>query len=518
MRSVVDGSGGTDAIALPEAETRYLRLALHEGPATRYGARRVRDRRTFAFGASPNAFFQALARDAPRGHYPRGISGEQPSWTIVGVDGGSETALLSEDGALEVARGGFSIEPFIVADSKVVTWADVDVRAFPRRRRPADARRSLAASAMGAARDDVRRGRSRTRRGSSRAMTVRNPTDRPLTLTLVTRGAAVPGQPARAVPECVGRREHDRDDRVGRRCLTVNGSRKVIALTPPDRAGAFPSRGRADRRDCWRRPSGPARKRAGWRRLRIRHALALPIARCRRVRRDSVGDRRSAGRVRRSLCPSAARPDAAAWLARRQERAVAAAWRDKLESRHDSRAAGRLIRSSTRCGLPLAHMLVTRDGPILRPGTRSYARSWIRDGAMMAEALLRTDHANVAADYLRWYAPHQFAQRQGSLLRRRRAAPIRSPRTTAPASSCFWRRACIATPNDRALLASMWPRLAAAARYLEELRQSERTDAEPDTGAARLLRSDAGVDQSRGLLGKADAFVLGRLLGAQGLR
>ena len=26
-------------------------------------------------------------------------------------------------------------------------------------------------------------------------------------------------------------------------------------------------------------------------------------------------------------------------------------------------------------------VLVTRDGPVLRPGTRSYARSWIRDGA-----------------------------------------------------------------------------------------------------------------------------------------
>ena len=37
----------------------------------------------------------------------------------------------------------------------------------------------------------------------------------------------------------------------------------------------------------------------------------------------------------------------------------------------------------------LAHMLMSRQGPILQPGTRSYNRSWIRDGAMMAEGLNR---------------------------------------------------------------------------------------------------------------------------------
>jgi hypothetical protein len=131
VRSVSGGNGGPDALALPEAETRYLRLALHEGPAKSYGLAEI-EIKELAFGASPNAFFQAVAKDSPRGDFPRGFSGEQPCWTVVGIDGGSETALLSEDGALEVARGGFTIEPFIVSDAKIVTWADVDARAFGR--------------------------------------------------------------------------------------------------------------------------------------------------------------------------------------------------------------------------------------------------------------------------------------------------------------------------------------------------------------------------------------------------
>ncbi len=56
----------------------------------------------------------------------------------------------------------------------------------------------------------------------------------------------------------------------------------------------------------------------------------------------------------------------------------------------------------------LAHMLMSRQGPALQPGTRSYNRSWIRDGAMMAEGLNRLGHADLSQDYLRWYAPYVF--------------------------------------------------------------------------------------------------------------
>ena len=55
-----------------------------------------------------------IAKDAPRGSYPRSFSGEQEYWTVVGVDGDREEGLLGEDGALEVGQGAFSIEPFLL--------------------------------------------------------------------------------------------------------------------------------------------------------------------------------------------------------------------------------------------------------------------------------------------------------------------------------------------------------------------------------------------------------------------
>src|SRR5690606_13533285 len=57
----------------------------------------------------------------------------------------------------------------------------------------------------------------------------------------------------------------------------------------------------------------------------------------------------------------------------------------------------------------LAHVLINRDGPAIQPGSRSYERSWIRDGAMTSEMLLRMGHAEVAKEFLAWYAPYQFA-------------------------------------------------------------------------------------------------------------
>src|SRR5262245_46027643 len=62
VRSVVGGRGGPDALYLPESETRFLRLALREGPARAYGLAEV-EVRDLAFGASPNEIGRASWRE-----------------------------------------------------------------------------------------------------------------------------------------------------------------------------------------------------------------------------------------------------------------------------------------------------------------------------------------------------------------------------------------------------------------------------------------------------------------------
>ncbi|MCX8018685.1 MAG: hypothetical protein N2690_12430, partial [Rhodocyclaceae bacterium] len=55
----------------------------------------------------------------------------------------------------------------------------------------------------------------------------------------------------------------------------------------------------------------------------------------------------------------------------------------------------------------LAHILINRKGPALQPGPRRYARSWIRDGAVMGAALNRFGLVEDALDFVAWYAGFQ---------------------------------------------------------------------------------------------------------------
>src|SRR4029453_6144313 len=55
----------------------------------------------------------------------------------------------------------------------------------------------------------------------------------------------------------------------------------------------------------------------------------------------------------------------------------------------------------------LASTLINRDGAAIRPGSRNYARSWIRDGAITSAALLQTGFTEEVRDFIQWYAGYQ---------------------------------------------------------------------------------------------------------------
>jgi len=124
----------------------------------------------------------------------------------------------------------------------------------------------------------------------------------------------------------------------------------------------------------------------------------------------------------------------------------------------------------------LAHILMSRDGPRLQPGTRSYARAWIRDGAMIDDALLRTGRADVARDFVTWYAPFQFASgKVPCCVDDRGSDPV--PENDSQGEFIHAVAELYRYTGDRALLASLWPHVEAAARYMDTLRASERTEA-----------------------------------------
>ncbi|MFH0909631.1 MAG: hypothetical protein V1929_12795 [bacterium] len=56
----------------------------------------------------------------------------------------------------------------------------------------------------------------------------------------------------------------------------------------------------------------------------------------------------------------------------------------------------------------IAYNLVTRDGPALQPGSRSYDKSWMRDGSIAANALLEAGLRDEAREFIEWFAGFQL--------------------------------------------------------------------------------------------------------------
>ncbi len=161
-------------------------------------------------------------------------------------------------------------------------------------------------------------------------------------------------------------------------------------------------------------------------------------------------------------------------FARRLETA-SRAWREKVgrvafDGPPAVQALARTLRSN------IAYALIERDGPALRPGTRSYARSWIRDGALIGEALLRTGHPDVARGYAEWFAGFQDADgRVPCCVDRRGADPV--PENDSYGELLYLIAEVWRFTGDRAFLERMLPHLERDVAAIDRLRQTQRTEA-----------------------------------------
>ena len=122
-REIGRAGGGRNDLALPDEEARFVRIAVPPGPVAPALAELVV--RPLGFAEDANAIFEAVAREAPRGDYPRGFSGEQVYWTVVGLDGAESEVLVSEDGGVELGVSAPALEPFLSVDGRFASWSDV---------------------------------------------------------------------------------------------------------------------------------------------------------------------------------------------------------------------------------------------------------------------------------------------------------------------------------------------------------------------------------------------------------
>jgi hypothetical protein len=123
--SVPSNNNDVSFIRLPEAEAKYVRIDLLKANYEKgFGIAEIKFL-DIKSSLTLNDFLIYSTKNSPAGNYPRYFSEQASYWTITGVNNDMKEALLNEDGMVEVDKALFSIEPMIKTGGKLYNWSNV---------------------------------------------------------------------------------------------------------------------------------------------------------------------------------------------------------------------------------------------------------------------------------------------------------------------------------------------------------------------------------------------------------
>jgi hypothetical protein len=123
--SVQSNKGDVSFIRLPEAEAKFVKISLTESVSGKgFGVAEIKFLEIKS-SMTPNDFLIYTAKNSPVGDYPRYFLEQASYWTISGVNNDVKEAMINEDGMVEVDKGLFSIEPMIKIGNSLYNWSNV---------------------------------------------------------------------------------------------------------------------------------------------------------------------------------------------------------------------------------------------------------------------------------------------------------------------------------------------------------------------------------------------------------
>jgi hypothetical protein len=435
-------------IPAPQAEARHLRIQFANAEAASLTAIHLQPD---AFSQTPNEFIHAVAADFPRGWFPRYWCREQSYWTPIGSPAGRRRGLINEEGMVEVDEAAFSLEPFLLASGRMLSWADVETRAslvddgapFPAVTWLADGLRLKVQPWVDGEPDAL-------------VLRINYQIDHNLPEKLRLAVAVRPFQvnpPWQAFRNLGGRStvsriacdpqgmavderrvEWDRfPDHCGTASFEEGGMVSFLASGEfPPKTSVHDPAGLASAAIGWDVPPGP-----------FEVTVSIPFF-------------------------HHAAPLQPAALSQ-----AAGHWRDVL-SQVEWQVPD-LAASAAACFRTAAsHILINCDGPAIQPGPRRYTRSWVRDCVIMGAALVKARHPATLRRFLLWYAG--FQREDGHVPSVVDRDGVDDLVEHDSHGQFIWGvRESYRCDHDPDFLKSLWPHLKLAAEHLIELRAERMT-------------------------------------------
>ncbi|HEX8875174.1 MAG TPA: hypothetical protein VF777_00365 [Phycisphaerales bacterium] len=468
-------------VPIRDAEAAAVRITVAGMPSD--AVVRTLELAPLEFGATKNGTFARIASDQHRGVLPRYLLNEQTYWTVMGVPGDTKEGLLAADGAIEVDKERFSVDPIIRRDSgEALTWANASIThelADGELPIPSVVRthESLSlrvdAFAFGETGASVLAGR----------YTITNTGTKPEkgTLLLAVRPLQV-NPPWQDLKTSGGYAPID--------AIECSSDTMTVTRRRPADTKRLHVLGGSIAMHASSFDEGDAA-------LRVLAGESLPSKHSAAVAADS-------GVIvcAYELAPGASKSWAVVVPLHDQATPVPTSLADLATA--ESQAKFQWQQALRRVGLSIpanrdlelafrtvqGHILVNSDGPAIQPGSRTYERSWIRDGSLTSSALLATGHAAEVARFIDWYGPYQYPSGKiPCVVDKRGSDPVPEHDSHGQFIYLLWKY--YRFTGDRAMLERHYDRVVKTVEYIRSIRAERMT---PEYAQADgLLRAKYGL-------------------------
>ncbi len=456
---VSTGKRGRSWLRLPETESRYIRIRLKTSADKSHFAINEIKLLPPEYSTTLNTFFINRAKDYPRGHFPRYFSEEASSWTVTGLPRETKEAMINSDGMVEVDKGSFSIEPFIYSDNEFITWSDVETTQQLEENYLPIPSVKWKTDSLELETKTFSAGEAFVSTTQYLLYTIRNTSSSQQKGSFYAAVRPFQVNPYYQFLNFTGGVSAIRSVKYADKHLKVD-SLTVNTITPPDNFGAA-SYDEGSITEFLAQNTLPLHKEVTDRQKLCSGALeyrfdlkpgeekliilSIPYYKSAASAADAV----SAKSVETEL------------------NAVRKFWKEKTNEISfkvppEAQKLADVYRSM------IAYILINADNDGTQPGSRSYERSWIRDGALTCSALLRAGLTHEVHNYIAWYSKYLFPSgKVPCVVDKRGADPV--PENDSNGEYLFLLNQYLKFTGDTALISQKYGTVNAAVNYLQQL-------------------------------------------------